>query len=260
MISEFRPISCCNILYKSIAKILTNRLKLCLPSLISWNQSAFVKRRRIIDNILLGHEVVRDYHKSSGKPRCTVKIDLKKAFDSINWDFVLHTMSAMGFPPLYLSWIKECISSPSYSIKINGSLEGCFAGMKGIRQGDSLSPYIFVICMEVLSNMLDKAFSSREISYHPLCKKIGLTHFCFADDLIIVAEASVQSLSNIQSLSSISSILSEFYSLSGLQVNLHKSEVFFCKISPTNQDSYWHAGYEKSRTPCHILRGSTHFW
>lgn len=84
MISEFRPIFCCNILYKSIAKILANRLKICLPSLISWNQSAFIKRRRLIDNILLAHEVVRDYHKSSGKPRCTLKIDLKNAFDSIN--------------------------------------------------------------------------------------------------------------------------------------------------------------------------------
>lgn len=163
-------------------------------------------------------------------------------------------MTAMGFPTLYLSWIQECISSPSYSIKINGSLDMFFAGRKGIRQGDPLSPYIFVICMEVLSNMLDKAFSSGDISYHPLCKKIGLTHLCFADDLIIFSEASVQSLSRI------SSILSEFYSLSGLQVYFHKSEVFFCNVSPVDQDSHWHAGYEKRKAPCQIPRGSSHFW
>lgn len=84
MISEFRPISYCNIIYKCIAKILENRLKLCLPSLISWNQPAFVQGRRIIDNILLAHEVIKDYHKPIGKPRCTIKIDIKKAFDSIH--------------------------------------------------------------------------------------------------------------------------------------------------------------------------------
>lgn len=84
MITEFRPNSCCNTVYKYIAKIFANRLKVCLASLINWNQSAFIHGRRIIDNIILAHEVVKDYHRPTGKPRCAIKIDLKKAFDSIH--------------------------------------------------------------------------------------------------------------------------------------------------------------------------------
>lgn len=113
----------------------------------------------------------------------------------------------MGFPHLYVSWIK-CLSTSTYSIKINGSHARFFECKKGIRKGDPLSPYVFVICMEVIAKMLDKAFSAGQISYHPLCKKIGLTRLCFTDDLIIFSEASAQSLMGI------CAVLSEFYSLS----------------------------------------------
>lgn len=84
MVIEFKPISCCNIIYKCIAKILANRLKVCLPSLISWNQSAFIHGKRIVDNILLANKVVKDYHRSTGEPRCAIKVDLKRAFDSFH--------------------------------------------------------------------------------------------------------------------------------------------------------------------------------
>lgn len=138
-------------------------------------------------------------------------------------------MSAMGFPPLYISWIKECLPTPSYYVKINGTFEGFFEDMKAIRKEDALSPYFFMICMEILSKMLDKAFSERKISYHPLCNKIGLTHLYVANDRIIFSEAIA--LSSI----GFNAVLSEFYLLSGLQVNFHKSEIFFCNVSPENQ-------------------------
>src|SRR4051812_45477106 len=85
----------------------------------------------------------------------------------------------MDFPAAFISWIYKCLSTPTYSIIINGQLEGFFEGKKGIRQGDPLSPYLFVICMEVLSKMLDKAFHDKKIQFHPLCSKIDLTHLCF---------------------------------------------------------------------------------
>lgn len=102
MVIEFRLISCCNTIYKCIAKILANRWRICLPYLISWNQSAFIHGRRIVDNILLAHDVVKDYHKPTGKLRCAIKIDLKKTFDSFHWDFFLNTLSAMGSPSLFI--------------------------------------------------------------------------------------------------------------------------------------------------------------
>src|SRR4051812_20988625 len=100
--------------------------------MISWNQSALVLGRRISDNILLAHEVVKDYHKPTGKPRCAIKIDLRKAFDSISWKFLHNGLMAMGFPPQFIAWLSECFSIPTYSIKINGQLEGYFEGHKGI--------------------------------------------------------------------------------------------------------------------------------
>lgn len=86
-----------------------------------------------------------DYNKAIGKPRCAIKIDIKKAFDSVHWGFIINTLIAMGFPSLFIQWLTECITTPSFSIKVNGRLEGFFKGARGIRQGNPLSPYMFVI-------------------------------------------------------------------------------------------------------------------
>src|SRR2546430_8127336 len=96
---NFRPISCCNVLYKCITKILSNRLKLCLPRMISKNQSAFVSGRRIGDNILMAQEVVKNYHLASRVPKCAIKIDITKAFDSVNWEFLSNALQNFDLPP-----------------------------------------------------------------------------------------------------------------------------------------------------------------
>ncbi|KAL0549095.1 hypothetical protein IC582_013575 [Cucumis melo] len=152
----FRSISCCNVIYKCISKILADRLRVWLPSFISGNQSAFISGRSIIDNILLCQELVGGYHLYSGKPQCTLKVDLQKAYDSVNWDFLFGLLIAIGTPLKFVSWIRACITSPMFSIMINGSLERFFHGRKGVRQGDPLSPFLFIMVMEVLSPMLNK--------------------------------------------------------------------------------------------------------
>ncbi|XP_048604784.1 uncharacterized protein LOC125582236 [Brassica napus] len=95
---DYRPISCCNVLYKLISKILTNRLKRILPKCISWNQSAFIKERLLMENVLLATEIVKDYHKEEISPRCAMMIDISKAFDSVQWPFLLNTLRALGLP------------------------------------------------------------------------------------------------------------------------------------------------------------------
>ncbi|XP_016902060.1 uncharacterized protein LOC103496880 [Cucumis melo] len=95
---EFRPISCCNVIYKCISKILADRICVWLPSFISSNQSAFMPGRSIIDNILLCQELVGGYHLNFGKPRYTLKVDLQKAYDSVNWDFLFGLLIAIGTP------------------------------------------------------------------------------------------------------------------------------------------------------------------
>jgi hypothetical protein len=219
---DFRPISCCNVIYKCITKILSNRMLPFLGELVGMNQSAFIPSRSISENVLLAQEIVRNYHKGNGKPRCSLKIDLMKAYDSVNWEFMIYCLHCFGFPEKFLSWIKECITSPKFSICLNGTLVGYFEGKKGLRQGDPLSPYLFVLAMEVFSRIMNVSTGTDSgFMFHPYCFKVKLTHLCFADDLLIFSEASLSSINVIKAA------LLEFEDLSGLKANPSKSS-FYC--------------------------------
>jgi hypothetical protein len=219
---DFRPIACCNVVYKCNTKILANRMLLFLSELISMNQTAFIPSRSIAENVLLAQELVRNYHKDRGQPRCTLKIDLMKAYDSVDWEFLICCLQCFGFPTRFINWIRVCITSPRFSVCINGTMVGYFEGKRGLRQGDPLSPYLFVIAMEVFSKiMVDYTGENSGFKFHPKCASLKLTHLCFADDLLIFSEASLISTKIIKSA------LLEFESLSGLKSNPTKSS-FFC--------------------------------
>lgn len=141
---------------------------------------------------------MRNYHKSSLSPRCTFKIDLKKAFDSVHWNYLENLLIAVQFPSQFVQWIYNCISSAHFSVNINGSLCGWFPGKKGIRQGDRLSPYLFVLAMEVLSCLFNTAASQGVLPLHPKCKKLGLTHLCFADYLLVFADGFLMPCEQLQ--------------------------------------------------------------
>ena len=119
---DYRPISCCNVIYKVISNLLANRMKGLLPLFISLNQSAFVKDRLLMENVLLASELVKNYHKDSVSKRCAVKIDVAKAFDSVQWSFLLSVLTALNFPERFIVWIKKCIEMASFSIQINTSI------------------------------------------------------------------------------------------------------------------------------------------
>ena len=106
---DYRPISCCNVLYKVISKVIANRLKGTLPGCISYNQSAFVKDRLLVENLLLATEIVKDYHKEDVSARYAMKIDIAKAFDSVHWPFLLNTPRALNMPEEFVHWIKLCV-------------------------------------------------------------------------------------------------------------------------------------------------------
>ncbi|XP_010412544.1 PREDICTED: uncharacterized protein LOC104698855 [Camelina sativa] len=194
---DYRPISCCNIFYKVISKILANRLKLVLPKFISGNQSAFVQDRLLIENVLLATELVRDYHKESVSGRCAIKIDISKAFDLVQWSFLSKVLTAMCCPPTFVQWIMLCVTTASFSVQVKGDLVGYFRSSLGLRQGCSLSPYMFVICMEVLTKLLDKAAGACRFGYHLCCKNLGLTHLSFADDLMVLSDRKERSVEGI---------------------------------------------------------------
>lgn len=219
VMGDFRPISCCNTIYKCITKLIANRIKGLLPKIISPTQSAFVEGRKIKDNVLLAQELLINYHRKTGKPRCAIKMDLKKAYDSVHWDFILGILKAVDLLAHLIECIAACITTPKFSVSINGGLEGYFSGGKGLRQGDPLSPYLFVLAMEVFSRILVKASSNGRFSHHPRCAKLDFTHLCFADDLLLFCQGDLQS----KSASVIKESFDSFSALSGLSERLTKT-------------------------------------
>ncbi|GJV90561.1 putative RNA-directed DNA polymerase [Tanacetum coccineum] len=224
-INDYRPISCCNVLFKCLSKIIANRIKQCLKHIVSPNQSAFVPGRSITDNILLTQELMHNYHLDRGSPRCAFKVDIQKAYDTVDWNFLRMILHGFGFHDKMVSWIMECVTSTSYSININGSIHGFFKGKRGLRQGDPLSPYLFTLVMEVLTLMLQrKIHESDQFTYHRYCSKLELVNLCFADDLFLFAYGDVHSVSIIKEA------LDEFKVASGLVPSLPKSTAFFCNV------------------------------
>lgn len=134
---NFRPISCCNVLYKCISKMLAARMKLIMSSIISECQSAFVPKRLIGYNVLFAQSLCRNYHLMTGEPKCALKLDLQKAFDTISWSFLNKVLEKMGFPGIFINWLMTCLSSCMLSVKVNGALEGFFLGKVWASSGRS---------------------------------------------------------------------------------------------------------------------------
>ncbi|GKE53700.1 RNA-directed DNA polymerase, eukaryota, reverse transcriptase zinc-binding domain protein, partial [Tanacetum coccineum] len=144
-VSDFRPITCYNVTYKCISKILTNRIKSTLNQIVDENQSAFVPERAITDNILLTQELLKGYNCANGPKRCSFKIDIQKAYDTVCWRFIEDILRRFGFLGRMVEWIMTCIASPKFTICVNGERYGYFKGGRGSRKGDPISPYIFTL-------------------------------------------------------------------------------------------------------------------
>ncbi|XP_039010362.1 uncharacterized protein LOC120139094 [Hibiscus syriacus] len=136
-------------------------------------------------------------------PRCAIKIDLQKAFNSIHWGFISSILKAINLPPKFTAWIETCFIEARYSISLNGSLVGYFKGEIGLRQGDPLSPILFVLAMNILSKILNTDAAR----------------------------------GNLESVIVVTSVLQKFYEISGLQLNVAKSDLFAAGISIRNLES-----------------------
>lgn len=183
--TEFRPISLCNVSYKVISKIMSKRLKRCLPKIISETQSAFVARRLITDNILVAHEVFHALRTNTGcrSKFVAIKTDMSKDFDRVEWSFLEALLLKMGFSPIWVSWIKSCISSVSYQVMLNGEPKGSISPSRGIRQGDPLSPFLFIILTESLISQLQGAEREGRITGLKIARgSPPISHLLFADD------------------------------------------------------------------------------
>ncbi|KAG7539011.1 Reverse transcriptase zinc-binding domain [Arabidopsis suecica] len=218
--TQFRPISCCTTVYKVIARLLKQKLKLFISDAVQANQVGFVQGRQLCENVLLASELVTDFHIPATTTRGCLQVDLAKAYDNLNWDFLLNVLNAIELPHQFIGWIKECFTTPSFSIAFNGELIGFFQGKKGLRQGDPISSLLFVLAMDVLSKKLDKGVVTQRFGLHPHCIAPMITHLSFADDILIFFDGGEDSLNGILS------ILDDFRIASGLGINLNKTTLF----------------------------------
>ncbi|WOL01242.1 hypothetical protein Cni_G09958 [Canna indica] len=223
--SDYHPLSICKMIYIFISKLIANRLKVVLPDLISSTQHAFIRGRLIHENIALCHSLMHNYHLISGQKRMSIKVDLHKAYDSVRWDFLLQLLCLHGFPTMMISWIRACVSYPSFTININGSSVGFFRSSRGLRQGCPMAPFLFLIVMQHLSSRLDDLVRQGMITPHPSCANPLITHLAFADDLIIFAEASESNARGIKD------VLGSFADISGQSASITKSNLYMAGCS-----------------------------
>ena len=145
-----------NSLYKLISEVLANRIKKVISQLVNKAQNAFVEGRQILDASLIANEIIDSMTKKKEKGMLC-KIDIEKAYDQISWRFLFAVLQEMGFGSKWMAWIKWCITTASFSILVNGKPTGFFGSSRGLRQEDPLSPYLFVLGMEVFSILIEKA-------------------------------------------------------------------------------------------------------
>uniref|UniRef100_A0A803P0S6 Reverse transcriptase domain-containing protein n=1 Tax=Cannabis sativa TaxID=3483 RepID=A0A803P0S6_CANSA len=220
---EFRPISLCNFVYKVIAKLLANRLRVVLPLIISPFQSAFVPGRWIAENSIIAHEILDSFKKKKGRSGFVgLKVDMSKAYDRLEWKFIDKVMEAFGFGDDFRKLVVKSISSVSFSVLLNGGPLRQFSPSRGLRQGDPLSPFLFIICSEVLSRLLIQAEGRGLIhgfKVSPRCPPIS--HLMYADDTFLFCKAKASEIDTI-----IQCLLT-YGKWSGQLINSAKSSVVF---------------------------------
>lgn len=192
-LKNFRPVDLCKTSYKIVTKIIANRLKSHLPNLISPLQSNFIKKnRRASDNAIIIQELINNLHNfRSSKFNIMLKIDLEKAFNRLKWSFVYRTLRFFNFPPKISKLVMHCICASTIGVLVNGTKFNFFSLSRSLRQGDPMSPYIFILCMVLLSRLINHQVDIMlrepiKVNY----KSPSFSHLFFVDDLILMGKAS----------------------------------------------------------------------
>ncbi|GKV11938.1 hypothetical protein SLEP1_g23150 [Rubroshorea leprosula] len=227
-IEEYRPISLIGVMYKVIAKLLASRLCKVLHKIIGEQQMAFIKGRQLVDGVVIANEVI-DEAKRRRKKSFVFKVDFEKAYDKVYWNFIDYMLDRMAFSATWRRWIQECLKSSMVSILINGSPTRQFPVTKGIRQGDPLSPFLFLIVVEGLNGLMTVAIDKKLYKGVEVGKDtVTVIHLQFVDDTIFFGEASEQNVRTIKC------ILRTFEMAAGLKINFGK-----CQLMGIGVDDDW---------------------
>ncbi|KAM6543834.1 hypothetical protein CsatB_008281 [Cannabis sativa] len=235
-VCDFRPISLCSTFYKVIAKTIANCLKTVLTSLISHNQGAFLSNRIIFDNILIANEVINAINgRKAGKVGWAgLKLDMEKAFDKVEWGFLESIFLHFSFPTNFVSLVIRCVSTISFRLCINQGISNLIIPSRGIRQGDPLSPYLFLLVVEGLSVIIPSKEHLALFKDISICRSSpSISHMLFADDSLLFTQVSHHNSSYIQD------ILSTYNKAMGQFVNLAKSSVLFSRNTSHHDKHYF---------------------
>jgi hypothetical protein len=214
-VSDFGPISLIHSFAKTISKLLANRLSPELEHLISANQTTFIKKMAIHDNFVYVQQVIKDLHKNK-TPSLFIKLDIAKAFDIVNWPYLLHIMSHLGFGQRWHNWVSSLWLTASSSYLLNGEPGKNIMHCRGVRQGDPLSPMLFLLAMEPLHRLCQKAQQMGILSrVSKSCEVFRV--FLYADNVAVFIKPTEQDHSSIKA------ILQIYSQTSGLHVNMDKT-------------------------------------
>eukprot|EP00253_Pinus_taeda_P014954 PITA_14954 len=219
-VNGFRPIALCNVIYKIITSMVAKRLKPLLDKLISAEQTGFVEGRQILDGLVVTEEVIHSL-KDKKQKGMMIKLDLSKAYDRLSWNYLEKVLESFCFSRRWINWIHSMISSPNFSILVNETPSKKFTASRGIRQGDPLSPFLFILTAEGLGRFIKKEREANRLKGLKLWgNNLPLNHQQFVDDIMLFGEPTVKEVRHFRR------ILDLFAEDSGLEINRDKSCVF----------------------------------
>ncbi|GJV71332.1 RNA-directed DNA polymerase, eukaryota, reverse transcriptase zinc-binding domain protein [Tanacetum coccineum] len=230
IVKDFRPISLIGSIYKIITKILANRLCNVLPCLISEVQSDFISNRNILDGPFILDELLQ-WCKHKRKRAMIFKVDFEKAFDSVKWDYLIDTLRAFGFGQKCCSWINGCFETATGSVLVNGSPISKFQFHRGLKQGDPISPFIFILIMETLHLSFKRVIKANLFKGISINASFSISHLFYADDVVFIGEW------NSSNIKTVAKVLNCFYLASGLKINFHKSKLMGVGVNSNEVES-----------------------
>ncbi|GJX93509.1 RNA-directed DNA polymerase, eukaryota [Tanacetum coccineum] len=219
LVKDFRPISLIGCLYKIIAKIMANRLVCVIKGIVNEVQSAFIADRQILDGPFILNEVIQ-WCKLKKKHALIFKVDFEKAYDSVRWDFLDEILRKFGFGDKWCKWIQCCLQSSKGSILVNGSPTKEFEFGKGLKQGDPLSPFLFILVMESLHLSFQRVVDAGLFQGINIGEGlVNISHMFYADDAVFVGQWCDRNISTLVH------VLECFHKVSGLRINMCKSKI-----------------------------------
>lgn len=207
--------------YKIISKVVANRLKPLLPSLVSSEKSGYVEGRQILNNIIQAHEVGHSLT-SKRQAGMIMQLEIAKYYNKVNQSYIKKVLIASGFDHNWVRWVMALMTSSSFSILLNGSPSEVFIPSSGLKRGDPLSPFLFILMMEGLGGAIKQAKAMGKIKDLQLIENgQALTHQQFIDDTML------RGIPTVKEASAYKNIMDGAARASGMEVNLSKSKIFF---------------------------------